>query len=27
LGPNFKTDEAAVAIETLEFAHHGIKIV
>jgi phage tail-like protein len=23
-GPTFKTDEAAVAIETLEFAHHGI---
>jgi phage tail-like protein len=26
VGPNFKTDEAAVAIETLEFAHHGIRI-
>jgi phage tail-like protein len=26
VGPAFKTDEAAVAIETLEFAHHGIKI-
>ena len=25
-GPSFKTDEAAVAIETLEFAHHGIKV-
>lgn len=25
-GPAFKTDEAAVAIETLEFAHHGIKV-
>ncbi len=26
VGPNFKTDEAAVAIETLEFAHHGIRV-
>ena len=26
VGPAFKTSEAAVAIETLEFAHHGIKI-
>ena len=26
VGPAFKTNEAAVAIETLEFAHHGIKI-
>lgn len=26
VGPAFKTDEAAVAIETLEFAHHGIKV-
>jgi phage tail-like protein len=26
VGPAFKTDEAAVAIETLEFAHHGISI-
>lgn len=26
VGPSFKTDEAAVAIETLEFAHHGIKV-
>ena len=25
VGPAVKTDEAAVAIETLEFAHHGIK--
>ena len=25
-GPAFKTDEAAVAVETLEFAHHGIKV-
>lgn len=25
-GPAFKTDEAAVAIETLEFAHHGIRV-
>ena len=25
VGPAFKVDEAAVAIETLEFAHHGIK--
>lgn len=24
VGPAFKTSEAAVAIETLEFAHHGI---
>jgi phage tail-like protein len=24
--PAFKTDEAAVAVETLEFAHHGIKV-
>ena len=27
VGPAFKSDEAAVAIETLEFAHHGIKIL
>ena len=26
VGPTFKTDEAAVAIETLEFAHHGITV-
>lgn len=26
VGPAFKTDEAAVAVETLEFAHHGITI-
>jgi phage tail-like protein len=26
VGPAFKTDEAAVAIETLEFAHHGIEV-
>ena len=25
-GPSFKTDEAAIAIETLEFAHHGITV-
>lgn len=25
-GPSFKTDEAAVAVETLEFAHHGITV-
>ena len=25
VGPSFKSDEAAVAIETLEFAHHGLK--
>jgi len=25
VGPAFKTDETAVAIETLEFAHHGLK--
>jgi len=25
-GPSFKTDEAAAAIETLELAHHGIKV-
>jgi phage tail-like protein len=25
-GPSFKTDEAAIAIETLELAHHGITI-
>jgi len=24
VGPSFKTDEAAVAVESLEFAHHGI---
>jgi phage tail-like protein len=26
VGPAFKTDEAAVAVETLEFAHHGIDV-
>ena len=26
VGPSFKSDEAAVAIETLELAHHGILI-
>ncbi|MBE0430675.1 MAG: phage tail protein [Dehalococcoidia bacterium] len=26
VGPSFKTDEAAVAIESLEFAHHGIAV-
>ena len=26
VSPAFKTDEAAVAIETLEFAHHGITV-
>ena len=26
VGPTFKTDEAAVAIETLELAHHGISL-
>ncbi len=26
VGPTFKVDEAAVAVETLEFAHDGIKI-
>jgi phage tail-like protein len=25
-GPSFKTDEAAIVIETLEFAHHGITV-
>jgi phage tail-like protein len=25
VGPVFKADEAAVAVETLEFAHHGIE--
>ena len=27
VGPAFKTDEAAVAVETLELAHHGIKFM
>ena len=27
VGPAFKSGEAAVAIETLEFAHHGITLV
>jgi len=26
VGPSFKTDEAAIAIETLELAHHGITV-
>jgi phage tail-like protein len=26
VGPALRADEAAVAIETLEFAHHGIKV-
>jgi phage tail-like protein len=26
-GPALKTDEAAVAVETLEFAHHGIQVL
>lgn len=26
VGPMFKSDEAAVAVETLEFAHHGITV-
>jgi phage tail-like protein len=26
IGPVFKTEEAAVSIETLEFAHHGIML-
>jgi phage tail-like protein len=26
VGPSFKSDEAAVAVETLELAHHGILI-
>lgn len=26
VGPAFKSDESAVAIETLEFAHHGITV-
>ena len=26
VGPAFKSDEAAIAIETLEFAHHGIVV-
>ncbi len=27
VGPTLKTDEAATAVESLEFAHHGITIV
>lgn len=27
VGPSLKTDEAAFAVETLEFAHHGINIL
>ena len=27
VGPAFKVDEAAVVIESLEFAHHGITLV
>jgi phage tail-like protein len=26
VGPSIKTDEAAIVIETLEFAHHGITV-
>jgi len=26
VGPTFKSGEAAVAIESLEFAHHGITL-
>ncbi len=26
-GPSFKTDEGAVAVEALEFAHHGITVL
>lgn len=26
VGPNMKSDEATVAIEALEFAHHGIRV-
>ncbi len=26
VGPSFNSSEAAVAVETLEFAHHGIKV-
>lgn len=25
VGPSFKSDEAAVAVESIEFAHHGIR--
>ena len=27
VGPSFKSDQAAVSIETLEFAHHGLKFM
>jgi phage tail-like protein len=27
VGPSLKTDEAAFAVETLEFAHHGIQVL
>jgi phage tail-like protein len=27
VGPTLKTDETAVAVETLEFAHHGITVL
>jgi phage tail-like protein len=27
VGPSLRTDEAAVAVETLEFAHHGIMVL
>jgi phage tail-like protein len=27
IGPALKTDENAFAVETLEFAHHGIQIL
>jgi phage tail-like protein len=26
VGPTFKADEAVIAVETLEFAHHGIRM-
>jgi len=27
IGPTLKTDETAMAVETLEFAHHGINVL
>ncbi len=27
VGPSFRTDETAVAVESLEFAHHGISVL
>jgi phage tail-like protein len=27
VGPSLKTDEATIAVETLEFAHHGIQVL